>query len=238
MAETVIVLSSEYPPWAGQKLYQLGYVNHVVKESYQQVSVTAEFRFVPWDTLKDELTDKEYDAVSFGLKLKGEHADEFLMTLPVMHEEVRFLTLAQHSLLKWNTFEDLKKYRIGATRGIPYMLGFWEAKEAGVLNVELAESDFENMNKLLLGTIDLFPMGKTVGGLQINRHLHQMRSQFKWVRKPLYKFAGHVYYPKEKPQSHLWLRLFNEGYRKLTKSGKLDMMKRHFLAGKYDHKEE
>lgn len=59
---------------------------------------------------------------------------------------------------KFETFEDLKGVRIGATQGISYTTDFWNAHKAGILTLDIVVKNEIQMEKLLRNRIDLVPL--------------------------------------------------------------------------------
>jgi polar amino acid transport system substrate-binding protein len=64
---------------------------------------------------------------------------------------------AQGSPVVFNNYQDLAKYRIGATQDYAYSEEFWQLANTGALNVEVMQKNKLNIMKLLAGRIDLFP---------------------------------------------------------------------------------
>ena len=98
---------------------------------------------------------------------------DMVFTYSINKERENYLTYAKESHIEfsWNFFirkedegkfkfekyEDLKGYKIGATQGIAYSDDFWKAHENGILDLEIIQKNEIQMDKLLAKRIDMVP---------------------------------------------------------------------------------
>jgi polar amino acid transport system substrate-binding protein len=67
----------------------------------------------------------------------------------------------------WNTIEDLRGLKIGATLEYYYGEAFEQAEKAKQLTVERVPTDEQNFRKLLAHRIDIFPITREVGSYML-----------------------------------------------------------------------
>lgn len=79
------------------------------------------------------------------------------------------------SAVHFNTLKDLRKYKIGTTRGYSYGPEFDSFLDT--MNVETANSDYSNLLKLLEHRIDIFPGNELVVQALIKQH-PELRNKF------------------------------------------------------------
>lgn len=65
--------------------------------------------------------------------------------------------------LDWQSVEDLRQHRLGATIGYDYGEAFQRAEQDGRLRVQRLAAEEQGLRMLLAGRIDVFPMDKVVG---------------------------------------------------------------------------
>ena len=125
-------------------------------------------------------------------------------------------------LFDWDTLEDLKGIHIGVTRGYSYGEEFDNAVKSGELKVQIVRKDELNFKKILAGRIDIFPYNKRAGYYML-RQLFQAEDAIllTYHQKPISSFTLHLLFSKN-IESKRYLKLFNEGLKRLKASGKYD----------------
>ena len=69
-----------------------------------------------------------------------------------------FIRKEDEGKYKFEKYEDLASYKIGATQGISYSDEFWKAHTDGILNLEIIQKNEIQFDKLLAKRIDLVPL--------------------------------------------------------------------------------
>ena len=233
-AEEIITIASlEYAPWTGKNLKSNGFVNHLITEAFQREGYTVKYTYLPWKRGVTETKRGEYSALSYVYWSK-DRENEFYLSDPVSEEKIVFFHLKSNPINDWVALEDLKNYKIGATRGYTYTKEFWDAAKTKRITVDLANSDLQNFKKLLSGRIDIFPSGLVNGNSILQKEFDASKSALLlYHSKPLSKTTGHLAFTRSRRDSENLRRIFNQGLVKLKKEGLFDKFREDLLAGKY-----
>lgn len=96
-----------------------------------------------------------------------------------------FILKKNEGKIKYNTFEDLRGYNVGATKGFSYIPAFWEAASKGILTLDTVVKNELQMRKLLTGRIDILPYNTNVGLYE--SHIGGYSDKITYLKKPLKK---------------------------------------------------
>ena len=231
--KSITIATLEYAPFTGKNLKFNGFVNHVIAEAFKRRSYAVKFAYLPWKRAVTETKNGQYPALSY-VYLTKDREKEFYLSDPISDEKIVFFHLKSNPIQDWEILEDLKNYKIGATRGYTYTREFWQAVESKQLKVEIADSDKQNYKKLLAGRIDLFPSGLANGYSFLRKEFPL--SNFRLITyhpKPLSETTGHLAFSRSTKDSKNTLQLFNQGLAKLKQEGLYDKFVRNLLDGKY-----
>lgn len=102
---------------------------------------------------------KLYDMV-FTYSLKEERTPYLLYAREAhIYNNWHFFVLKENlPRLRYDSLDDLKGLRVGATQGFSYTKEFWAAVEAGIWHTDLVTQNALQMQKLLHGRIDTVPL--------------------------------------------------------------------------------
>jgi polar amino acid transport system substrate-binding protein len=146
-----------------------------------------------------------------------------------------FFHLKSNPIKDWQTLDDLKNYKFGATRGYTYTKEFWTAVESKRLQVDVTDSDKQNFKKLFAGRIDIFPSGLVNGYNFLQKEFHVGKSHLiTYHSKPLSKTTGHLAFTRSRKNSEELRQIFNQGLAELKEEGLYDEFVLDLLAGKYN----
>jgi len=153
----VRVAGDPYPPWTegetGTKAAG-GIAVEIVEELFERLGMEARVLVYPFSRGLEQIEHGEEDVIL--MVSKSKEREQFMaFSHPI--REVRFVFYHSSELdsFEWGNWKDLKPYRIGSVTG--YNMGD-EWKEAITeydLQVEEVKTDIFNLQKLLLGRIDL-----------------------------------------------------------------------------------
>jgi polar amino acid transport system substrate-binding protein len=233
-AEEIITIATlEYAPWTGKNLKSNGFVNHVISEAFQRKGYAVRYTYLPWARGVTETKNGKYAALSYVYWSK-DREKEFYLSDPISVEKIVFFHLKSNPIKDWETLEDLKNYKFGATRGYTYTKQFWDAAKTRRLNVDVTNSDVQNFKKLLAGRIDIFPSSLVNGKNILQNEFDESKSDLLSVLpKPLSKTTGHLAFSRSRKNSENLVRIFNQGLAELKKEGLYDKFRDDLLAGKY-----
>jgi polar amino acid transport system substrate-binding protein len=233
-AEDIITIATlEYHPWTGKNLKFNGFVNHVITEAFQRKGYTVKFTYLPWKRGVIETKKGHYSALSY-VYFSQDREKEFYLSEPVSEEKIVFFHLNSRPIKDWDTLDDLKNYKFGATRGYTYTEEFWRAAKSKRLDVDVADSDKQNFKKLFIGRIDIFPSGLVNGLSLLKKEFAVSKSHLlSYQPKPLSETTGHLAFSRSSKNSEYLCRVFNQGLAELKKEGLYALFVANLMAGKY-----
>ena len=138
--EIIAVATLEYAPWTGKDLKFNGFVNHVITEAFRHQGYSVKFSYMPWKRAVIETKNGNYSALSY-VYLSKDREKEFYLSDPISAEKLVLFHLQSNPIKNWQTLDDLKDYKFGATRGYTYTKEFWQAVESKRLRVDVTDSD-------------------------------------------------------------------------------------------------
>ena len=143
-AETIHIATGEYPPWTSEDLPHGGYVNHIVSSAFELSGIQVEFHYMPWKRALEATKVGKFNASSFwGENLEREK--NFLRSDVVNNVPFVFFYRKEYTDFSWNQLNDLKQYKIGATRAYTYTKEFWHLAEQNILRVSLTNNDIQSL---------------------------------------------------------------------------------------------
>ena len=224
--ETIRLTNGEFPPYNSQEMLNYGMVSQIVKEAFSMEGIDVEYYFYPWNRALVLASQNVYDG-SIGWAKTKEREEKFLYSeKPVYIGKAVFFYMNALNF-KWDTFEDLKKYKIGMTRG--YFLGeaFFEAERLSKLDkdtffdIEYADEDIQNFKKLINGRIDIFPLELYVGQYFINQYFPEYKKEIKFSEKVMHEGNQYLILYKSEENKEI-MRRFDLGFKKLVECGRYD----------------
>lgn len=231
--ETITVATLEYAPWTGKDLKFNGFVNHVITEASRRKGYSVKFTYMPWKRAVIETKNGNYAALSY-VYLSKDREKEFYLSDPISTEKIVLFHLQSKPIKNWQTLDDLKDYKFGATRGYTYTQEFWQAAASKRLKVDVADSDIQNFKKLFAGRIDIFPSGLVNGYSLLRNEFGAGKSHLlSYHPKPLSETTGHLAFSRGRKNSENLRDAFNQGLAELKEDGLYDEFVVDLLAGKY-----
>jgi len=218
-AETVTLLSIEYPPYTGHALQQEGLVTAITVAAFRRAGYQVKIQYRPWARALDEVKTGKSAGV-LDIWYSEERAKFLAFSQPLLFSEVGFYARANQKI----QVHDLSKLRhltIGVVRGSlkPPNL------EAARLRIEDGLDDANNLLKLAAGRVDLVMTDRRVGEYLLQHQLKSLRPQLVWLTPAIYQFPMHVGFSKRYPGWEKLVANFNHGLSALQKDGTLERIK-------------
>ena len=232
--ETVNISTGEFTPWTSADLKHGGFTNHVISEAFKLEGYDVKFTFYPWKRTFEAAKDgKSYQATSYWYQSE-ERAEHYHYSDELQTDSTVFFHLKNNPLNDWQSLDDLKSKRIGATRAYTYTPEFWSALETGQLNIQVANSDEVNFNKLVNGRIDIFPAERVLGQ-QLIRQLFgpEIAESINYHERPLVAPTGHLLVSKKLKNGEALVAIFNNGLKTLRETGRYDELLQNLFDGEY-----
>ena len=234
-AETIHITTGEFTPWTSANLKHGGFTNHVISEAFKLEGYDVKFTFYPWKRTYEAAKDGNgFQATSYWYPSE-ERARDYFYSHPLQIDRTVFFHLKDSPLPNWKTLDDLKGKRIGATREYTYTPEFWAAQKSGRLNIQVANSDEVNFNKLINGRIDLFPAELQLGRRLLNQVFGlDVAETVGYHVNPLVAPTGHLLISKQIENGEELASKFNQGLAKLIESGRYAQFQQDLVTGKYE----
>ena len=164
------LLGFEYAPF-----YQIHEANlegiavDLALELFPRLELQPELAIFPLKRALDMLREGQADGTMILIRT-AEREKYLLFTEPVMTVRglIWYLADRDTGAVRFDTLEDLKRDRIGVTRGYSYGAEFDELLKS--MNVDVANTDYSSYLKLTQGRIDIFPGNEIVAEGLFKKH--------------------------------------------------------------------
>jgi len=217
--ETLILSTGEWPPYTSEKDPNARVVQTLITETYKLANIDVLYKYYPWKRALRKAEDIEVDGSLPWSRTESREKLFYYSKKPIVNTRTVFFHLKSLDF-KWETFEDLKKYRIGANLGYKTTA----VLEKNNLKLELVATEEQNFKKMFLGRIDITPSSFFVGYYIINKIFPQSKAMtFTNTTKQLLPENGvYLLIPKKHPNAKKLIKIFDEAFDKLVKSGMYD----------------
>jgi polar amino acid transport system substrate-binding protein len=148
--KTIKLATLDWPPYSGKSLKNGGFTTEIVSKAFALSGYQVEIHYMPWARVLSAVEKGHYDAM-FPAYESDERREKYLFSEAFAHSP---LVLFQREGLniQYSNLEDLTDHKIGIVRGYVNTQAF---DEANFLNKKIANSDEQNIRKLLKNRIDL-----------------------------------------------------------------------------------
>lgn len=228
------IATTEYAPYTSTDMQHEGYINHIIADAFKETGVVVEFVSLPWEEALEATLKGEYDAVSYGNFVRSRES-EFFHSNPISAESLVFYVNAEKGPDSWSDLSDMQGLKMGITEGYLYndeLAAYIKGNETVVER----KTDKANLEALINGDIDVFPIDELTGWYLLQRDFNSGDRRDVMPIKPFIStVTTHLLVPKGQGDSQLILSLFNKGLEELTLEGKLTRFKRLLKEGYYQH---
>ncbi|BFT29033.1 hypothetical protein D210916BOD24_02090 [Alteromonas sp. D210916BOD_24] len=231
------IATAEYAPYTSTDMQHDGYINHIIADAFLETGVVVEFVSLPWDEALEATLRGEYDALSYGNFVRVREKS-FYHSNPISAESLVFYVNTEKGPDSWTSLDELTSLKMGVTEGYLYTdeLAAYIDKNK---NIVKNDSDMANLESLINGDIDIFPIDELTGWYLLQREFTDAERRAVVPVKPFIStVTTHLLVPKGEEDSQLILSLFNKGLEELTLEGKLTRFKRLLREGYYQHPEK
>jgi len=217
--ETLILSTGEWAPYTSQKDPSARVVQTIITETFRLANIDVLYKYYPWKRALRNAEDVEVDGSLPWSKSSAREEIFHYSKEPIVITRTVFFHLKSLDF-KWDTFEDLKKYRIGGNLGYRST----DVLKTNNLKLELVANEEQNYRKMLAGRIDITPSSFFVGYYIINKLFPKSKAMtFTNTTKQLLPENGvHLVIPKKHPKGKELMKIFDEAFSKLVHSGMYD----------------
>jgi len=215
-AKKVVLATGEWPPYSSEHMEGHGIFTTIVTAVFAEMGVTPVYRFYPWKRAEHEVR-KGHAFAAFPYIITPERFAEFTFSESIAFNSGRLFydTRRYPEGIVFHDMNDLSHYRIGGS------LGYWyeEVFKKHGIPIDYAQTDEQNIHKLLMGRIDLVPLDEAVG-LYLIRKLHPDKvNRFAFAEKPLNQDSLHLMISRTYPGSSTLTRQFAAALERIKTNG-------------------
>jgi len=230
-AETVLLVTGEYPPYVEIEKPGFGLASEIITAAFKTQSIDVDYQFVPW--LRCEAMVQNGDALgTFPYFWNEEREKTYNFSDPLYKAGARFFILKEGRIpesMVWESYEDFAFYRAG---GIP---GYWyeEGLKASGVNLSLVSSggELSLIRMLAAKRIDFFISDEAVAWSVIKNDLPHLESEIVTLAKPESVDSSYIMASRSYPNADTLLAKFNVGLATIKNNGEYEqIMKKYGLV--------
>jgi len=230
VAEEIRISTGEYPPWTSKQLSEGGYINMLVRKAFNEVGVSVTYDYMPWNRALEATRVGQYPASSFWGYDPARDTD-FSLSDRIHTDPILLAHRQDLDYPAWETLKDLNAFVFGATRGYTYTADFWQLIDSNVLRVSVSNSDLENLEKLIDGHIDFFPISRTTGRYLLHKNFTEARfDQIRFDSRPINSSLDFLLFSKAHPDAELLREKFNQGLARLKARGLPEKLLKSYMS--------
>lgn len=218
-AEAVVrVATGEWAPYVSRSLPEGGYTTEIISHAMLHEGVEVQFDYMPWPRAERMISSGQYALAS--PYVSTEQRREFgYFSQPFATSRTVFFAMRKNlQTLEWQSYDDLRPYRIAGVRGYFYVPWF----AAAGIELDFASEARLNFKKLYMGRVDLVPDNELVGREIIARLYPNQQDDFVIVGKPLNVSPLCLMGSRFHPDGKRLIALFNKGFAAIKANGTLD----------------
>ncbi|WP_313465942.1 substrate-binding periplasmic protein [Pseudomonas nitroreducens] len=220
-AQTLRVATLEWAPYVGSDLPGNGLASRILNEALALNGDKAELVFLPWQRALNETREGRFDAL-MPAYLSPDRRQDFYTSMPLLDSQLGFFRRRDRALpINPRDLDTLRPYRIGVVRGYVNQERF---DSADFLNKDVVSSDWQNLEKLLRGRIDLAVVDRYTGYQLLSQNAPALREQLEFVDPPLEVKPLYVLVPKKRAEGEALAASLDRGLRTLRRSGRLQQL--------------
>lgn len=207
-ADKLVIATGEWAPYTSDKIENYGFFSEIVKAAVEEMGYDVEFVFYPWRRCYDSVKNGLVWA-AFPYSYTQNRSREVMFSDKISYSVTKFFYYGQNQAFRYETLEDLKRYKIGGVIGYFYEETF---REIG-LHVDYAPREISAIEKLLRQRTDLLPLNELVGWHIIKTNFADHSSDFGVLEKPFSRDDLHLIVSKSYPNTNQLLQRFNYALR-------------------------
>lgn len=217
---TVSLVTCEWEPFYGSKLKDKGFFSKIVTEAFTLESVTPHYIFTEWSKAL-KLSKKAPYSGLHGAYMSEERKADYLFSLPVYSAKILFIARKELSIKYDGNLQNLRSYKIGVVKGYVYTPQFDTTSYLQKVEATSPEHLLE-----LLGEkkVDCILIGKDVAQYLLQKKYSHYIPNFKALGPSLVENYLYLAISKQDPNHKELMERFNNGLRKLIKSGRLQQI--------------
>ncbi|PKG82403.1 hypothetical protein CXF85_13005 [Colwellia sp. 75C3] len=231
-ADMIHLSTFEYPPEHSRYLPHQGVVSHIIELAFAQSNIKVKWHYYPMSRAFMMAKSGRVDATaSYGYS--KERIDGMYMSNSIISSATYFYHL-KTTEFNWRDIKDLAGLKVGVTNKLNYGDIFNKAIKENVFIIDNAQHDNLNFKKLLAGRIDVFPMTSGIAEYLLMTNFPKgTLEKVTYNKNPIRVYDSFIFFPKSLPKSSSLLASFNQGLKKLHKSGQYQQILSNYHNGDY-----
>ncbi|WP_424965226.1 substrate-binding periplasmic protein [Dinoroseobacter sp. S375] len=186
-AETVVLTTTEWPPYSGATIAGQGATSVILKEAFSRVGITLEVQVLPWRRAIEQAR-KGTDAIGYFPGYHCDHLPGFAASEPIGIGPLGFAENLENPIT-WSSVGELGEQglRIGTVRGYANTEEFDQKVGQGWIRAVPAQTDTANLAALARGRVDAAVVDSRVLRylLQTDPDLMPYRDTIRFDERPL-----------------------------------------------------
>lgn len=232
--EEIRITIGEWSPLIGEKLPHYGIVPHIISEVFSEAGVTVTYGFFPWARSIHLVKGGEWHASAVWGKIEERKKDFYFSDDAIQTTETVLFYHKDHPIVWTGNLEDLKEVIIGIPNGYGKATILKEAEKQGLITYDISGDEVMNFLKLLLKRFHATEINKDVGlHIMHTRLSSEQRAKIGYT-KTIELWPNYLILSKRLKENERFLDIFNTGFHKMKKSGRLDEMWKAFYRGEYN----
>jgi len=215
---SLTLVTLDWPPYSGQDLKNKGFTTEIVKAAFKAVGYEASIVFNNnWDDAFQKTKDGKYDGQfpEYYAKDKApsyRYSDFFSQSLLVLAKK-------KSTKLQYKSVKDLVPFKVGVVKGY---INTPEIDNATNLKKVIAESDEDNLSKLIKNEADVIVIDKLVAQFFLRKKFPDAQAGIEFIEPPLLIQPLFLLVSKVPKDSEQIVKDFNQGLERIKKNGTFD----------------
>lgn len=215
-AETVKMAVGDWAPYTSESDISGKLTEKIVTEAFKLEGITVIYEYYPWKRSLEMVRSGMADG-TFPWNKADDKINDFYFNSEVLLKDDGVYFHLKTTKFKWNTIQDLKKYKVGVT------IGYKDEKryeDIGILT-DKAPSEEMNFRKLLAGRIDVYHTSKIVGYAAIAKLFTPEEAKLITNHPKIVTTNKYfILFSKKTPNGRMFAEKFDSGFKKLKASGR------------------
>lgn len=219
----------DYEPYTSSRDANAKMVEIIVREALALENIDVEYSYFPWQRAYEMTRQGETDATMPWGKTPV-RLENFIFSEEIIISDPQVFYHLKNSGFDWQSFDDLKKYRIGGTMGY-YISDFLRERDIEVNDVHTEDLNY----RMILGDrIDAYPTSILVGRYQIDMLFGESEAdRFTYHPRILNVTDYYLLISKEIPNGTEIREKFDRGLKELKRNGRYEEILRDYLPEGY-----
>ena len=213
-AEPLDLVCSEWEPYVGKNLENMGPLAELVTMAFEKSGYPASVNTHTWAEAMAGVKSAEHDA-AICVWFSKERNKEFRFSVPIIMNRVSFLKRKDDSI-SWDRLVDLKPYKFTKLKG-----GVISSKfdNSDFLQIQEMDQQIDGIRLLIDGKVDMVAGDEGESNSLIQRYLPEQASKLDFVDRSVATNSVHIMVSRTHPNSKELVSAFNKGIEMMRSDG-------------------